>query len=169
MKKNQKNILFTVVNFVSLVILTGCINTFPTKSDVDVKNQHYVSYTQLGDESLNQIVGDAVDVLVSQFPPATTRFDVTPPVVDDKFGKAFYSHLLTKGFAILEEGLAKKSGDDFLKENEQLRSYKLRYSVHSTNTDFFNLIIFVDKQIFSRSFGLVNGEWSPVGAWTKRS
>lgn len=167
MKKNQKNILFTVVNFVSLVILTGCINTFPTKSDVDVKNQHYVSYTQLGDESLNQIVGDAVEVLESQFSPATTRFDVTPPVVDDKFGKAFYSHLLTKGFAILEVGLAKKSGDSFLKENEQLRSYKLDYAMGSTNrkNTFWGKILVGEKHSFLTClnfhfcFSLRNGKW----------
>ena len=165
----MKKTMLAVVNVVSLMLLVGCVHTLQTKQDVDFKNQHYMSYTQLSDDSLNKIVDDAVDVLVSQFPPATTRFDVTPPVPDDKFGRAFYSRLLTNGFAILEVNLAQKSGNSFLKENEQLRSYKLRYSVHSTNTDYINLIILVDKQVFSRSFGLINGEWSPVGVWTKRS
>lgn len=126
----------------------------------------------LKEDDFKYIAEDAVNVLAAHFPPATTCFDISSVVddnsgitklVDNKFEKEFYSHLLTKGFAILEGGLGKESG----KENEQLRSYKLDYAMGSTNrkNTFWGKILVGEKHSFLTClnfhfcFSLRNGKW----------
>lgn len=155
-----------------LFLMTGCLQTLPfqRQQSAEFANQHSVRYERLDDESLNKIIDDAVAVLLKQYPPATTRFDVkSVSAPEDKFGKEFYSRLLMKGFAISEVDLAKSSNSNVFLKDDSVQIYKLRYVVDSVDLSYMTLVIHVDENSFSRSYSLMDGKWSPASAWSKRS
>lgn len=102
------------------------------------------------------LVTDTVKQLVSLYPPASTRFDLTQPVAD-LYGAQLVQSLRQNGYALSESA-----------PSTNAQGLILRYVVDSPEENLYRVTLQLGSQSLSRAYQTQNEKISPAGAWVRR-
>ncbi|MDX2481724.1 MAG: conjugal transfer protein TrbH [Desulfuromusa sp.] len=113
-----------------------------------------------GTEAVNQnIAADAVNQIVSIYPPANTRLELRQPT-PDTFGIDLVRGLREQGYALLE----------FNPEDQQPDpdGQPLHYVLDKVDLNLYRLTILVGSQSITRPYLDKNGSIVPAGCWVHK-
>jgi len=152
--------------------LAGCATTAP-----------YGNYLgQSAGVDQTQLATEAVDQLVTLYPPARSRFELQQPT-PDTFGLALVRGLRDKGYAVLEyqqpaapaattattASQEVEAAEPVVNVPNQAQTYPLRYVVdEAADLNLYRLTLLVGNQSLTRPYVSQNGELLPAGYWVRK-
>lgn len=138
--------------------LAGCASTDPYGSFVPATVDQ------------QQLATDAVQQLISLYPPAKTRFELNH-ATPDAFGLALVASLRERGYALMEyNNLTNqvRSSTPATPENTPA-ALPLRYVLDQAGqTNLYRLTLLIGNQSITRPYLEENGSFVPAGYWTRK-
>jgi hypothetical protein len=154
---------------VFLLALTGCASISP-----------YGNYLgESVDVNQDQLAAEAVNQLVTLYPPAKVRLELQQPT-PDAFGMALVKGLRERGYAVLEfNPKAAKAATSSAPAStakpltpsapSASQTWPLRYVVDQAGSlNLYRLTLMVGSQSVTRPYVHQNGELTAVGYWVRR-
>lgn len=138
-----------------LAFLAGCTAS-PTPAS-------YGNFAAANPAIEKKVADDAVERLVTLYPPAVTRFDLQHPAADP-FGTSLVATLRVRGYALLEQKPASKSAAD-PKSGSRTLSYVFD---EPSGTDLYRITLMIDGQSLSRVYLAKDGSVAPAGHWVRK-
>jgi hypothetical protein len=110
-----------------------------------------------------KVAADAIQQLVSLYPPASTRFNLAQPT-PDAFGIALVAGLREKGFALMEARTGSVTADA-----TSTGGLELKYLLDQPGAgDLYRLTLAIGTQRLSRPYVIQHGTPYAAGAWVRK-
>jgi hypothetical protein len=156
-----------------LAVLTGCAS-----HDLS-RNVSYGNFVQDSPAASDQkMAADAVQRLITLYPPAHTRFDLQQ-ITLDAFGSALVASLRSNGYALLEYQPSSDASDPAPPASQTLApavtaissdtTLMLRYILDlDPSSQLYRVTLLVGNQSLTRAYLAQSGSVAAAGAWVRK-